>query len=399
MNTVSKSELKGLMEQQNGPCISIYLPTHHKAGAEIQQDPVRLRNQLREAEQLLLAYTNDSTQVAALLKPIKRLLDDKKIWQHPSDGFAILRSPDTLRYYQLPASFKEQVVVSNHFYLKPLLPFLTGDEPFKHFKHFYILALGQNEIRLLEATHYSVKEVDLPSTVPSNLEEAIQYDDPENRLEYHSSASGGTMGKGGRQPTIFHGQGVGTDDAKTDILRYFQQIDRGLHTLLHDKTAPLVLAGVEFLLPIYHEANTYPHLLPEGVPGNPDKLRVSDKTLCEKAWPIVEPYIHKELHDTLARFEEYKDTDHASNDVSAITSAAYYGRVASLLLSRDQEKWGTFDPKTSMIYLHETPESGDDDLLDLAATQTILHGGTVYVMEQENMPDKASLAAVYRYPA
>jgi hypothetical protein len=30
-----------------------------------------------------------------------------------------------------------------------------------------------------------------------------------------------------------------------------------------------VLAGVEYLLPIYREANTYPHLLAEGIHGNP----------------------------------------------------------------------------------------------------------------------------------
>jgi hypothetical protein len=205
------------------------------------------------------------------------------------------------------------------------------------------------------------------------------------------------MGKGGRQPVIFHGQGVGTDDEKTNILRYFQQIDRGLHEFFHDKTDPLVLAGVEFLLPIYHEANTYPHLLPEGVQGNPDKLKVRDETLHEQAWPIVEPYVQKELHDTLAQFEEYKETDRASNNVSAIVPAAYYGHIDSLLLSPDQEQWGTFDPKTFTIHLHEIAESGDEDLLDLAATQTILHGGSVYAVERENMPDSALLAAVYRY--
>ncbi len=62
------------------------------------------------------------------------------------------------------------MVVSTHFYLKPLLPFLMSDERFS------ILALGQNEIRLLEATHYSVKEADLPKSVPTSLAEAIKYD-------------------------------------------------------------------------------------------------------------------------------------------------------------------------------------------------------------------------------
>jgi len=154
---------------------------------------------------------------------------------------------------------------------------------------------------------------------------------------------------------------------------------------------------VAFLLPIYHEANTYPHLLPEGVLGNPDRLKVRNETLCEKAWPIVEPFLLKQQYDALAQFEEYKDTDRASSNVSAIVPAAYYGRIESLLLSVDQEQWGTFDPKTLTIHMHETAEPGDEDLLDLAATQTILHNGAVYALERRNMPGHVLLAALYRY--
>jgi len=97
------------------------------------------------------------------------------------------------------------------------------------------------------------------------------------------------MGKGGHHPAKFHGQGVGIDEAKEDILRYFQHIDRGLHALLKDETAPLMLAGVEYLFPLYQEANTYPHLLEQGITGNPDKLKA--ETLREKAWDIVEPSV------------------------------------------------------------------------------------------------------------
>jgi len=49
MNLVSRNELKDLMERHQGPCVSIFLPTH-RAGKEIQQGPIRLKNLLREAE-------------------------------------------------------------------------------------------------------------------------------------------------------------------------------------------------------------------------------------------------------------------------------------------------------------------------------------------------------------
>jgi serine/threonine-protein kinase len=42
---------------------------------------------------------------------------------------------------------------------------------------------------------------------------------------FHTRPAGGT----GSWAQIFNGQGIGIDDFKDDLLRYFQQIDRGLH--------------------------------------------------------------------------------------------------------------------------------------------------------------------------
>jgi len=38
-----------------------------------------------------------------------------------------------------------------------------------------------------------------------------------------------------------------------------------------------------------------------------------------------------------------------------------------------------------------------EDLLDLAAVQTILHGGTVYIMKPDEMGDHGPIAAIFRY--
>ncbi len=43
-----------------------------------------------------------------------------------------------------------------------------------------------------------------------------------------------------------------------------------------------------------------------------------------------------------------------------------------------------------------TVKVGDKDLLDTAAVQTVAKAGTVYVLDLENMPDQAPLAAVLR---
>ncbi len=388
MDRLSKKEIKMLLEQHDGPCVSIFLPTS-RGGIESQQDELRLRHKIRDSENRLLLENIRSTEVGKLLEPFNALLDDGDFWLHTIDGLAIFRTSEMFNHYRLPFSFKEQVVVSNHFYLKPLLPFLaTGGR-------FYILALSQKAVRLLEGTCFSIQELELPETVPTNLAEALKYEEAENEVSFYSSSSGALVGKGGRKAAIFYGYGVGHDDSKDHLLRYFQPIDGGLHELLRNESTPLVLAGVEYLFPIYQQANTYPCLLREGVPGNPDKL--SSDELHEAAWEVVEPYLKRVQEKAAAQYSDNVGTSRTSNNIREIMPAAYYGQIGSLFVAIDQEVWGHFDPTSNTIHVHKEARFRDDDLLDEAATQTILHGGSVYAVEQSKVPGEAMLAAIFRY--
>ena len=389
INTLSRGGLQALMEIQNGPCISLYMPTD-RTGVDRQQDQLRIRRLIREALQLVTSKKHlHAAQVEDVLAPIRALPEDERFWLHTSDGLAIFRSPGIFHTYHLPTGFNEQVVVGDHFYLKPLLPLLTNDG------RFYLLALSHNAVRLLACTRYSADELKLPEQVPTSLADFLKYEERENDLQSHSSASFGTMGEGGRHPAIFHGQGVGIDEGKDELLRYFQHIDRGLHALLREETAPLVLAGVEYLFPVYREANTYPYLLEQGIAGNPDRLKAD--TLREEAWALVEPVVLQARQEAAAQYRELASTERASSNSSEIVPAAYYGRVASLFVAMDRKQWGRFDPATDRLQIHQQAEPGDEDLLDQAATQTLLHGGAVYAVEQAQMPAEAPLAAVFRY--
>jgi len=77
--------------------------------------------------------------------------------------------------------------------------------------------------------------------------------------------------------------------------------------------------------------------------------------------------------------------------------AAHHGRVDVLFVALGIQVWGAIDLSTNTVHEHEDHEPGDEDLLDLAAIQTILNGGIVYAVEPEQVPDHAPLAAVFRY--
>jgi len=248
MDTITMEELKTFLARPPGWHVSLFMPTH-RAGRRTEQDPIRFRNLLREAEERLLSKSLRSTDVREMLKPAERLGQEPRFWRNQSHGLAVFLTAEEFHLYRLPLPFEELVVISQVFHVKPLLPFFASDG------HFYILTLSQNQVRLLQGTRHTVDKIDLES-MPESMAEALQYERFERQLQSHSDTSSGT----GSRSTTFHGHGVG-DRPKNRILRWFRVIDRELPNLLTGKQSPLVLAGVEYLFPLYRQANTYPHLL------------------------------------------------------------------------------------------------------------------------------------------
>ena len=278
MKSLSKDELKTLMSKQKGPCISLFMPAY-RTGAEIQQNQIRFRNLLRQAEEKLIANGYRAPEAKALLEPAQGLSGNIPFWRQQSGGLAIFISSDIFRHYGLPINFEELIVVSDRFHVKPLLPALSGDG------RYYILTLSQKGSRLYEGTKQNIREIQL-ETIPKNLAEALQYDELERQIRFHR----GTQ-RGGERGSMMSGGGAELDDAKENISKYFRQINKGLHDLLRDERVPLVLAGVDYLFPIYREVNTYPYLMQDGIPGNPKATSIDQ--LHKLAIDIMSPYFQK----------------------------------------------------------------------------------------------------------
>ncbi len=363
-------------------CVSLFMPTH-RAGRETEQDPIRFKNLLREAEEHLMDKGLRSPEVQEIIKRPQLLLQDRGFWQRQSDGLAVFFSEDTYRFFRLPMALKELAVVSHRFHVKPLLPILSSDGVF------YILALSQNQLRLLEGTRHTVDEIDLENA-SETLSEALPDGFPEKELQFHT----GTPSGSGNRPAIFHGHDI-SKDIKNRIRQWFRTIDKEVGGLLLDAQSPLVLAGVGSLFPLYKEINTYSHLMDEGVPGNPEGMKPEE--LHPPAWAIVEPIFKKERKAGYARYRQLAGTGQTTTDVIEAVLAAHHGRIEVLFVAVGVQVWGRFDPEKDEITIHEPPEPGDEDLLDLSAIQTLVKGGTVFAVSPEEVPDQALIAAVLRY--
>ncbi len=383
MKQLSRGELETLMQRREGPCVSLYAPMV-KAGPETQQNAIRFKNLVRKASDALEGYGLSPKQADALLAPAADLIDDTPFWQHQSEGLATFVADGFARHYRVPVEVRELALVADRFHLKPLLPLLSGDG------RFYVLALSQKRARLLEATRHSVRELDL-GDLPTSLNEVVGYELEETHIQYHT---GTKTARPGESP-IYHGQGGGEDDVKLEIRKFFSLLDDGVSAQIAEKGAPLVLAGVEFLFPIYRQASSYPELVEGGVAGNPDEL--SAEELHDRAWPLVEPVFARSQESAADRYGQLAGTGHASSQFEEVVTAAADGRVETLFVALGIRRWGSFDPDDRKVELVDHDGPGHEDLVDFAAIQTLLKGGQVFAVPPDQVPEQAPMAAVYRY--
>jgi hypothetical protein len=390
IDLLNNGDLRELIEHRAENSTSIYIPTH-PVGEDMEQDPIRLKNALNHAEDRLASGGLRRAEAERLLQPAKLLLNERSFWRNQSTALGLFLSSELTRSYRLPIQVEEMIVISDRFHIKPLMPMLSGDG------RFYVLAISQNDVRMLEGTRYTLSELDLEN-VPKSLGEALRFEDPEARLQFHTStgASGGERGQAGPRRAMFHGQGAPEADRKDAILRYFHILDNGLGDLLHNHNTPLVLAGVDYLHPLYQQANSYPGLVEEGVHGNPENW--SDKELHQRAWELVAPLMDRQRDKALDLYGDLSDTDRVSSKLDEVVPAAHYGRVDTLFVALGKQRWGHFDPDANDIELHVESKVGNEDLLDAAAVHTLLNGGTVYAVEPEQVPGGSLLAAIFRYP-
>jgi hypothetical protein len=383
MNPLSVNDLRELATIRATPCISIYLPTR-RAASDIPADQLRLRNLRREAEARLRAAGWRAGEAPEVLGPIETLLGDSFAWRHMREGLALFLAASFARAVTLPQRCEPKLALARHFILRPLLPMLASPSPF------YILALSQNAVRLFRATPEAVEEIQL-DTLPRNLAEALRFDTWQPEIRFRSGAPVGA----GRWSAIFYGSGGDQEAYKEELAQYCRRIDQCLCDWLAGQNVRLVLAGVEYVLALYRAVSRYPHLAEPELAGNAD--RISPEQLRDEAQRLLEPQRHERQARALAAWRRWIGSPRATLSLRAALPAAQQGRVQSLLLARDREQWGTYDCETQTIHLLDAPDARADELLDLLATQTLLHHGEVFALPMAEMPTDAPLAAVLRF--
>lgn len=383
MSTLTRKDLRQLIEDRAGPCISLFMPTARIVATD-NQNRCRFGDLIREAKQQLKATWQDDAQIEMLLHGAEGFFADDQFWQRTTAGLAVFCAKGFFRTYQLPLPVQSNFHIGASFFLKPLMPLLFNDG------RFYVLALSPMDARLFLATKETFSELEL---APWETMESQPLEKHSQQSSRWYSAAARTPGAAPETAKIF-GQVAG-ESSWNDLLQSFYGIDQSVCQTLHGEHVPMVLACVGYLAPIYETANRYPNLIKGKVPGMP-RMWSADE-LHDRAWRLVGPHFQHEHKRAITEYWGAAVANRISGNVDKVLSAADEGRVETLLLARQCGRTGRAACDSISIQFDKPSNPADDDLLDLAALKTWIHGGAVYCLEPDLIPGGAStVAAIFR---
>jgi hypothetical protein len=372
-----------ILAPREGPCISLYQPTH-RTRPEKAQDLIRYRNLLRTVTQSL-KQRYSSREMGGLLDPLHALADDVPFWNYTLDGMAALVAPGFSRVYKLQRTVPELAVVADSFHAKPLMRIMQSADRFQ------VLGLNRHRARLFEGTRDRLDEVPLAPDVPDSLEGALERDFGRDRdiRTYGPIRDAGKMGRHGKSD-------VKQDAIRADTEQFFRIVDRGVFEHHSRPTGmPLLLAALPEHHHLFREVSQNPNVLDAAIDVDPDDLSLDD--LRARAWEIMLPRYLERLSGFIDQFNAARSRGQATADLADAARAVVEGRIATLLLDAGRRVPGRMDPATGAIDKVRLDEPDVDDLLDDLGERVLKTGGEVIVVPSERMPTESGLAAIYRF--
>ncbi len=384
MTTPILEHFPDLLQDRSGPCVSLYLPTGRRF-QDKQQDAVRFRNMLRQAEHSLHDVLETEAR-EAFLKPLHELAENERFWTHTLDGLAVFHHADFYKVYKLQRAVPERVVVADSFHIKPLLRVTQSADRFE------LLALTREHVRLFHGNRDTVDEVELHASVPRTLEDALG----DQVTEAHDASNINKMGHDMAGVSIRSGIGGRKDEIDKDTEKFFRIVDRAIFDH-HSKQSglPLVLAALPEHHALFRDVSHNAQLLPDAIAGNPDAF--SPEELRQKAWQIVEPRYLQRLQGFVDDYGAGLPRSLASDTLTEVAMAALGGRVRTLLVDDDRVVPGRVNRDTAQVSHGQLDDPHVDDILDDLAEIVLRMGGEVVMVPRDRMPSITGIAAIYRF--
>ena len=382
---MTKEQFAELANFQSERCISFYMATTSSTSVEAnrQKDFIGFKNKLQQLSAMLKDKQVDETQMERVLKPGYDLLRNEEFWANLWQGLAVFIADGFFRYIRLPVTPREEMLVNSTFYLTPLIPVMTSKD------YFYVLVISKKQAKLYRADAFGMRYISVKG-MPKGVDDVVRFEEKDDEDLFRTEPAGAGAG------ATYHGIGTGRPEPKANLAMYFDEVDETLwKEVLNKENVPLLLAGVEYLIPIYKQVAKYKPIWDDAITGSHE--HEDTPSLYQQAREKMEPYFQERVTKALTAFANHSATELTSSIPDDVIPAAHYGRISQLFVAKGEHLWGRFDEMNNQLTIHAAQEDDDECLVDKAVIKTLLTGGEVFILPAAKIPGGSKLAALMRY--
>jgi hypothetical protein len=285
------------------------------------------------------------------------LVETPSLWENRVDGYAIFASNTAVHCYDLPSEVHRVVVVSDEFYIRPLIKMLAMPHTF------YILQVSLGNVRLVRVMPQLVSEVPL-GALPNDRASHDSDTTPVHDRNFHSALV--THGKSGASAMVPHGS---HEDAKhAQGKRYLQHAAHLLDQLLNGKHVPVILIGPDSARGHFMHHAKYKNIISSSqelhLPDLPNHTARDSSHLWQECAKIVEGcQAGSNAENAISEFQALEGLGRTSHNAHDIRQLAVIGKIDTLLLGDSR----TIDGVLSQEQYDENE----------AIINTLRHGGKV----------------------
>lgn len=377
LEPLSTAKLKELSADEYKSVLTLQMPTHQN-GRETQQNPIRYKNLVSEAEQRI----GDDSSLTSLVDQLRERIDDHHFWQHQGDGLLVHGTPGNLRYFRLRRDVPERVQVGSMPFLRDVMP------PLHAIDDAFVLTLTWEQAGLQTFAAGQLSD-EHAGEFPVHFDDLVLPRDPEESLQFSSQSARGPSGGG--QAAMYHGHGEGEDRIEADRENYLTRVGRLVSSQTYNDPRPLVAVGTQELLGHFGAASG----LDADVSIAASPAELSGDELSERVRQMLAEG-ESQAHENFEKaYSAAMSGERVATKPVEVATAAMRGQVQQLVIGNDVQAEGTLDVDSA-----EAKTAGDGTkvcLVNAAAIHTLRYGGTVHRCDADQLPDSAAqLIAILR---
>lgn len=373
MEKINSTLLKQLTGKRGEPCISLYMPTH-RVHPESAADPILFKNLLKKIQHYITE--NKLADYIPLLEPFEKLQNDYDFWNNNDCGLAIFIAKDETHIIRLPERVEEITCVADSFCVKPLFKFHAKN------KHYYLLALGQDDVRLYAGDKYHLGEITIKGKVPTSMTEALGDELTDNHVHAPSAPT-----------SHVHGYMEKSQEIEIDIERFFRSVDQALNSHFDfSNDRPLILAALAEHHTEFKAISKNHHLYERHITINAEALRI--KELLAKVKEVIEAEQAENRRRLLNRQQIAVQEKLSSHQLQEVVRDAIDAKVETLFIENGRNIPGHIDLEARKAHLQENQTT---DILNELTYHVFEKGGQVILLDKEDMPYDTGAFTINRF--